>query len=144
MLRKIVALEKIFSTCETVFHSCPVTLHQNTESGTKYMSVNCFTLKMKLEDMNRRLNEALDTDLFEESESEFNEFQAEVDSFERELEEISEFRQDHLQLSELKKIGAIQKKIRQVKNGYNFYDPEYERSVMFPNGEDEEEDDFFI
>lgn len=40
-------------------------------------------LKMKLEEMNRRLNEALDTDLFEESESEFNEFQAEVDSFER-------------------------------------------------------------
>ena len=38
-------------------------------------------LKMKLEEMNRRLNEALDTDLFEESESEFNEFQAEVDSF---------------------------------------------------------------
>ena len=91
-------------------------------------------LKMKLEEMNRRLNEALDTDLFEESESEFNEFQAEVDSFERELEEISEFRQNHLQLSELKKIGDIQKKIRQVKNGYNFYDPEYERSVMFPNG----------
>lgn len=101
-------------------------------------------LKMKLEEMNRRLNEALDADLFEESESEFNEFQAEVDYFERELEEISESRQDHLQLSELKKIGAIQKKIRQVKNGYNFYDPEYERSVMFPNGEDEEEDDFFI
>lgn len=25
---------------------------------------------------------------------------------------------------------------------YEFYDPEYERSVMFPNGEDEEEDDF--
>lgn len=69
-------------------------------------------LKMKLEEMNRRLNEALDTDLFEESESEFNEFQAEVDSFERELEEISESRQDHLQLSELKKIGAIQKKIQ--------------------------------
>lgn len=61
-------------------------------------------LKMKLEEMNRRLNEALDTDLFEESESEFNEFQAEVDSFERELDETLEFRQDHLQLSELKKI----------------------------------------
>lgn len=40
-------------------------------------------LKMKLEEMNRRLNEALDTDLFEDSESEFNEFQAEVDSLER-------------------------------------------------------------
>lgn len=102
------------------------------------------TIKMKLEKMNRRLNEGLDADLFKDSESEYNEFQAEVDSFERELEEISEFSQDHLRLSELKKIGAIQKKIRQVKNGYNFYDPEYERSVMFPNGEDEEEDDFFI
>lgn len=39
MVRKIVALEKIFSTYETNFHSCPVTLHQNTESGTKYMRI---------------------------------------------------------------------------------------------------------
>lgn len=46
MVRKIVALEKIFSTCEMNFHSSPVTLHQNTESGTKYMSVNCFTFKI--------------------------------------------------------------------------------------------------
>ena len=29
-----------------------------------------------------------------------------------------------------------------AKDEYEFYDPEYERSVMFPNGEDEEEDDF--
>ena len=101
-------------------------------------------LKMKLEEMNRRLNEALDTDLFEESESEFNEFQAEVDSIERELNGILEFNREHLQFPELEQICSIQKKIRQVKNGYNFYDPEYERSVMFPNGEDEEEDDFFI
>ena len=101
-------------------------------------------LKMKLEEMNRRLNEALDTDLFEESESEFTEFQAEVDSFERELEEISEFSQDHLRLSELEKICAIRKKIRQVKNGNSFFDPEYERSIMFPNREDLEEDDFAI
>ena len=101
-------------------------------------------LKMKLEEMNRRLNEALDTDLFEEFESEFNEFQAEVDSFERELEEISEFSQDHLQLCELEKICAIRKKIKQVKNGKSFFDPEYERSIMFPNREDMEEDDFAI
>ena len=102
------------------------------------------TIKMKLEKMNRRLNEGPDADLFKHSESEFNEFQAEVDSFERELEEISEFRQDHLQLSELEKICAIRKKIRQVKNGNSFFDPEYERSIMFPNREDLEEDDFAI
>ena len=102
------------------------------------------TLKMKLEEMNRRLNEGLDADLFKDSESEFNEFQAEVDSFERELEEISEFSQDHLRLSELEKICAIRKKIRQVKNGNSFFDPEYERSIMFPNREDMEEDDFAI
>ena len=102
------------------------------------------TIKMKLEKMNRRLNEALDADLFKDSESEFNEFQAEVDSFERELEEISEFSQDHLRLSELEKICAIRKKIKQVKNGYSFFDPEYERCIMFPNREDLEEDDFAI
>lgn len=102
------------------------------------------TIKMKLEIMNRRLNEALDADLFKDSESEFNEFQAEVVSFERELDEILEFSQDHLQLSELEKICAIQKKIKQVKNVNSFFDPEYERSIMFPNREDMEEDDFAI
>ena len=44
--RKIVAQEKIFPICETNLHSYAVTLHQNTESGTKYMSVNCFTFKI--------------------------------------------------------------------------------------------------
>lgn len=102
------------------------------------------TIKMKLEKMNRRLNEGLDADLFKDSESEFNEFQAEVDSFERELDEILEFSQDHLRLSELEKICAIRKKIRQVKNGNSFFDPEYERCIMFPNREDLEEDDFAI
>lgn len=101
-------------------------------------------LKMKLEEMNRRLNEALDTDLFEDSEFDMDDFQSEVCSFERELDEILEFRQDHLQLSELEKICAIRKKIKQVKNGNSFFDPEYERSIMFPNREDMEEDDFAI
>ena len=102
------------------------------------------TIKMKLEKMNRRLNEGIDADLFKDSESEFNEFQAEVVSFERELDEILEFSQDHLRLSELEKICAIRKKIRQVKNGNSFFDPEYERCIMFPNREDLEEDDFAI
>ena len=50
MVRKIVALEKIFSTYETNFHSCPVTLHQYTESGTKYMSVNFLLLKYQTDE----------------------------------------------------------------------------------------------
>lgn len=58
------------------------------------------------------------------------------------LNEILEFNREHLQFPELEQICSIQKKIKQVKDEYEFYDPEYERSVMFPNGEDEEEDDF--
>ena len=60
----------------------------------------------------------------------------------RELNEILEFNREHLQFPELEKICSIQKKIKQVKDEYEFYDPEYERNVMFSNGEDEEEDDF--
>ena len=60
----------------------------------------------------------------------------------RELNGILEFNREHLQFPELEKICSVQKKIKQVKDEYEFYDPEYERSVMFPNGEDEEEDDF--
>ena len=99
-------------------------------------------LKMKIEEMNRRLNEALDNDLFNDPEFDMDEFQSEVRSFERELNEILEFNREHLQFPELEQICSIQKKIKQVKDEYEFYDPEYERSVMFPNGEDEEEDDF--
>lgn len=43
-----------------------------------------------------------------------------------------------------KKISSIQKKIKQVKKGNVFFDPELERSIMFPNREDEEEDDFAL
>ena len=102
------------------------------------------TIKEKLDKMENRLDEVLDNDLFNDSEFDMDDFQSEVCSFERELNEILEFNREHLQFSELEKICSIQKKIKQVKNEYEFYDPEYERSVMFPNGEDEEEDDFFI
>ena len=67
------------------------------------------TIKEQLDKMENRLDEALDNDLFNDSEFDMDDFQSEVYSFERELNEI--------------------------------FDPEYERSVMFPNGEDEEEDD---
>ena len=92
--------------------------------------------------MENRLDEALDNDLFNDSEFDMDDFQSEVCSFERELNEILEFNRKHLQFPELEKICSVQKKIKQVKDEYEFYDQEYERSVMFPNGEDEEEDDF--
>ena len=100
------------------------------------------TIKEQLDKMENRLNEALDNDLFYDPEFDMDEFQLEVCSFERDLNELLEFNREHLQIPELEKICSIQKKIKQVKDEYEFYDPEYERSVMFPNGEDEEEDDF--
>ena len=100
------------------------------------------TIKEQLDKMENRLDEALDNDLFNDSELDMDDFQSEVCSFERELNAILEFNREHLHLTQLKKICSVQKKIKQVKDEYEFYDPEYERSVMFPNGEDEEEDDF--
>lgn len=100
------------------------------------------TIKEQLDKMEKRLDEALDNDLFNDSEFDMDDFQPEVRSFERELNGILEFNREHLQFPELEQICSIQKKIKQVKDEYEFYDPEYERSVMFPNGEDEEEDDF--
>ena len=100
------------------------------------------TIKEQLDKMENRLDEALDNDLFHDSEFDMDDFQSEVCSFEKELNEILEFNRKHLQFPELEKICSVQKKIKQVKDEYEFYDQEYERSVMFPNGEDEEEDDF--
>lgn len=102
------------------------------------------TIKEQLEKMESRLNEVLDDDLFNDSEFDMDGFQSEVCSIERELNEILEFNREHLQFPELEKICNIQKLIKQAKDEYDFYDPDYERSVMFPNGEDEEEDDFAL
>lgn len=98
------------------------------------------TIKEQLDKMGNRLDEALDNDFFNDPEFDLDDFQPEVCSIERELNEILEFNREHLQFPELEQICSIQKKIKQVKDEYEFYDPEYERSVMFPNGEDEEED----
>lgn len=100
------------------------------------------TIKEQLDKMEKRLDEALDNDLFNDSEFDMDDFQPEVCSIERELNGILELNREHLQFPELEQICSIQKKIKQVKDEYEFYDPEYERSVMFPNDEDEEEDDF--
>ena len=100
------------------------------------------TIKEQLDKMEKRLDEALDNDLFNDSEFDMDDFQPEVCSIESELNGILEFNREHLQFPELEQICSIQKKIKQVKDEYEFYDPEYERSVMFPNDEDEEEDDF--
>ena len=95
------------------------------------------TIKEQLDKMENRLDEALDNDFFNGPEFDLDDFQPEVWSIERELNEILEFNREHLQFPELEKICSVQKKIKQVKDEYEFYDPEYERSVMFPNGEDD-------
>ena len=87
------------------------------------------------------MDEALDNGLFNDSELDMDDFQSEVCSFERELNEILEFSSKHLQFPELEKICSVLKKTNQVKAEYESYAPEYDRSVMFPNGEAEEEDD---
>lgn len=83
------------------------------------------TIKEQLDKMENRLNDALDNDHFYDPEFGMDEFQSEVCSFERDLNELLEFNREHLQFPELEKICSIQKKIKQVKDEYEFYDPEY-------------------
>lgn len=109
----------------------------------KNIEMNTSIIK-RLKKIEIRLNEVLDADLFNISEAAFDELQSEVSCFEQDLNELLEFHGEHLQFSELKKISSIQKKIRQVKKGNVFFDPELERSIMFPNRKDEEEDDFAL
>lgn len=39
-------------------------------------------------------------------------------------------------------LAKMENRLNEALDNDLFNDPEYERSVMFPNGEDEEEDDF--
>lgn len=52
------------------------------------------TIKEQLDKMENRLDEALDNDLFNDSEFDMDDFQPEVCSFERELNGILEFNRD--------------------------------------------------
>ena len=79
------------------------------------------TIKEQLDKMENHLNEALDNDLFNDPEFDMDEFQSEVCSFESELNELLEFNREHLQFPELEKICSVQKKIKQVKDEYEFY-----------------------
>ena len=74
------------------------------------------TIKEQLDKMEKRLDEALDNDLFNDSEFDMDDFQPEVCSIERELNGILEFNREHLQFPELEQICSIQKKIKQVKD----------------------------
>ena len=76
------------------------------------------TIKEQLERMESRLNGILDDDLFNDSEFDMVDFQSEVYSFEKELNEILEFHREHLQFPELEKICNIQKLIKQAKDEY--------------------------
>ena len=60
------------------------------------------TIKEQLDKMENRLDEALDNDLFNDSEFDMDDFQPEVCSIERELNGILEFNREHLQFPELR------------------------------------------
>ena len=79
------------------------------------------TIKEQLEKMENHLNEALDNDLLNDPGFDMDDFQSEVCSFERELNEILEFNREHLQFPELEKICHIQKLIKLAKDEYDFY-----------------------
>ena len=81
------------------------------------------TITEQLHKMENRLNEALDNDLFNDPEFDMDEFQSEVCSFARALTATLAFNREHLQFPELEKICSVQKKIKQVKDEYYFYDP---------------------
>lgn len=81
------------------------------------------TIKEQLDKMEKRLDEALDNDLFNDSEFDMDNFQPEVCSIERELNGILEFNREHLQFPELEQICSIQKKIKQAVNTLNLYLP---------------------
>ena len=55
------------------------------------------TIKEQLDKMENRLNDVLDNDLFYDPEFDMDEFQSEVCSFERDLNELLEFNREHLQ-----------------------------------------------
>ena len=55
------------------------------------------TIKEQLDKMENRLNDALDNDHFYDPEFGMDEFQSEVCSFERDLNELLEFNREHLQ-----------------------------------------------
>lgn len=78
------------------------------------------TIKEQLENMENRLREALDNDLFNDSEFDMDDFQSEVCSYERELNEILEFGREHLLFPQLEKICNIQKLIKQAKDAYDY------------------------
>ena len=68
------------------------------------------TIKEQLDKMENRLDEALDNDLFNDSEFDMDDFQSEVCSFERELNEILEFNREHLQFRSWRRFVPSRRK----------------------------------
>lgn len=83
-------------------------------------------LKAKLED-------ALENDLYEREDFDINDFQDQIYDMEYDL-------QDYLPVARGKESDLIEEVldlISQVKEEYDFYDPDAEREFMFPDGEDD-------
>lgn len=80
-----------------------------------------------------KLENALENDLFERDDFDINDFQDQIYDMEYDL-------QDYPPIANEKEADLIEKVlnlISQVKDVYDFYDPDAEREFMFPDGEDD-------
>lgn len=89
------------------------------------------------------LENAIDNDLLEKDDFNFNDFQNEVCDIQREIAEAVEMGEAMGTRGEISipKLKGILKLIKQVKIDYDFYDEEAELDMMFPNRHDENFDD---
>ena len=83
-------------------------------------------LKAKLED-------ALENDLYEREDFDINDFQDQIYDMEYDLQDYSPVARG----KESDLIEEVLDLISQVKEEYDFYDPDAEREFMFPDGEDD-------
>lgn len=89
--------------------------------------------KDDLLDLKARMENALDNDLLEDENFDINKFEEEVCKIEEELEDYLPAAPN----SERKLIDSVLRLITKVKDEYEFFDAEAERSALFPNGEDD-------
>ena len=84
-------------------------------------------------ELKARMENALENDLLEDESFDINEFEEEVCTIEQDLEDYLPAARD----AERKLIASILRLITKVKDEYEFFDAEAERSALFPNGEDD-------
>ncbi len=89
------------------------------------------------------LENAIDNDLLEKDDFDFNDFQSKVCDIEREVVDAIEMGEAMGTRGEtpIPKLRGLLKLIKQIKVDYDFYDEEGELDMMFPNRHDEDFDE---